>query len=242
VLSFTGEVIKFISFALLFGCMGQFASIRVSNEIDLPHFPTEVDRNEMGWQSKQGLDVYGGPYRITSDARLEQEQITRREKTDEEKQREAEKWGFDSWSEYREAYENHNLGSEDAGLYPPEVDYNPDESKSDDDRPPVFSVSKKTVDEVWWSDMSFHGTFEFHDILRRDPISYEAFTDDSGNVIHEKPEEYALDVYLQYEARFTRGTLDKIVFIGERMTDLDDPQEAALKKIEEWKEWKKENN
>lgn len=219
-----------------------FCSVTVSNEVQLPHFPDEVDRNEMSWQSKQGLDVYGGPYRITADGRLEQEQKTRREKTDEEKQREAEKWGFDSWSEYRDAYENHNVGNEDAGMYPPEVDYNPDESNPDDDRPPAFCVSKEIVDEVFWEDISFHGTFEFHNILRRDPISYETFTDDNGDVIHEKPEEYALDVFLQYEARFTRGSLDKIVFIGERMSASNDPREAALEKIEEWREWRKEND
>jgi len=219
-----------------------FSTIRVSNDINLPHFPDEVDRDEMSWQSKQGLDVYGGPYRITADGRLEQEQRTRREKTDEEKQREAEKWGFDSWSEYKEAYENHNLGNEDAGLYPPEVDYNPEESNPNDDRPPVFFPGEEKVDEVFWEDISFHGTFEFHNILRKDPTSYEAFTDDDGDVIHEKPEEYALDVFLQYEARFTRGNLDEIVFLGERMSDSDEPRETALNKIEEWKGWRKEND
>jgi len=211
-----------------------FASVRISNELNLPHFPDEIDRKEMVWQSKQGLNGDDGPYRVTADGRLEKQQKTRREKTDEEKQQEAETWGFDSWNEYKQAYENHTVGNNDTGMYPPEVDYNIDEAKSDDDRPPTFSVSEQTVDEVWWGDISFHGTFEFHNLIQRDPISYK-----SG--AHERPEDYALDVYLQYEARFTRGNLDEIVFIGERRSASNDPS-TALKKIEDWNEWQKEND
>jgi len=50
--------------------MGMFATVYVDESIDLPHFPEELE-SDCSWQSKQGLDVYDGPYRITADGRLE---------------------------------------------------------------------------------------------------------------------------------------------------------------------------
>lgn len=214
--------------------MGIYATVYVDNDIDLPYFPDEIDRTDMAWQSKQGINVYAGPYRITSDERLERKEVSHREKTPEEKQSEAEKWGFDSWEEYIQAYENNN---NDEKLYPPEVDYNPNE---DDEHPPIFP-SEKTVDETWWADHNMHGTFEFHKKIKRDPIEYETTLDPSSGTEIERPAEYALDICFKYEARFTRGDLDEIVFLGERGRDRDSSVESTLEKIEEWREWKEKS-
>ena len=209
--------------------MGVFARVRVDNSIDLPHFPEELDRTDMVWQSKRGVPVHGGPYRVTSDGRLEQHQTSYREKTAEEKQNEAEKWGFDSWDEYVQAYEDGD------GMIPDVIDYDLDE---DDEYPPVYP-SEKVVDETWWADYNMHGTFEFHQSIKRDPIEYEEITDPLGEEKSlERPSEYALSVYLEYEARFTKGDLDEIVFMGSRMGYADDPVEYALEQIAEWREWK----
>jgi hypothetical protein len=52
----------------------------------------------------------------------------------------------------------------------------------------------QTLDEELWLDHNIHGSFEFHG--RNDDIEDE--------------------FYWSYEARFTRGELDAIVFLGER--------------------------
>jgi hypothetical protein len=222
---------------------GMFTDVSVSEQIDLPHFPEEIDRSNMSWQSKQGLDVYGGPYRITADGRLEQKQTSYRDKTADEKQQEAQKWGFDSWDAYVQAYDEHEF---DEDMVPPSVDWDPDEDGFDD-MPPTFGKPREeTVDETWWGDTSFHGTFEFHQIIREDPIEFETMEDFTGNNESwesvERPSEYALNVYLEYEARFTRGDLDEIVFMGKRGSGSDDPVASAIEEIEEWQEWKEEND
>lgn len=209
--------------------MGVFATVYVDNSIDLPHFPEEIDREGMSWQSKQGLDVYAGPYRITADGRLEQKKESYREKTAEEKQAEAEKWGFDSWDEYVQAYED-----SEKTLYPDAVDYDPDDD-SIEDHPPFFP-SEETVDETWWADISHHGTFEFHQVIKRDPTDTEVIEGPNGEV--ERPTNYALNAFLEYEARFNKGDLDGIVFMGSRASPSDDPIGEALDKIEEWREWR----
>lgn len=55
---------------------------------------------------------------------------------------------------------------------------------------------KYTVDSQWWADHNMHGTFEFHASGKR-VDGYD-------------------DFYWSYEARYTEGDLDKIVFLGER--------------------------
>jgi hypothetical protein len=211
-----------------------FAIVRVSNEIELPHFPEEIDRDVMTWQSKQGLDVYSGPYRITEDGRLEQKKVSNRDKTDEEKQQEAERWGFNSWEEYEQAYEE----SDDGSLYPDVIDWDSEEDGYDE-HPPLFP-SEKTTDETWWGDISHHGTFEFHQMIRRDPIEYETLGRETLGTV-ERPSEYALSVFLEYEAHFDKGDLTDIVFVGTRgHASIDDPIGHALDKIEEWREWKEQ--
>lgn len=211
--------------------MGMFATIRVDNEIELPHFPEEIDRDDMAWQSKQGLDVYSGPYRITAEGRLEQKKVSHRDKTDEEKAEEAAKWGFDSWDEMKQVYDE----ADDSMLYPDEIEYDADEDGYEDS-PPLF-LSERTTDETWWADISHHGTFEFHQYLKRDPKEYEELETPTTGTI-ERPSEYALEVFLEYEARFRQGDLTDLVFMGERHTNVDDPIGEALDKIEEWREWK----
>jgi hypothetical protein len=210
-----------------------YSTVRVSDEINLPHFPDEIDRSDIRWQSKRGLDVYGDPYFITADGRLEQKQKTWREKTDEEKMQEAKKWGFDSWGEYVAAYDAHAVN--DDGIYPDAVEWDEDEDGYDE-RPPTVRPKDDTIDEVWWGDQSYHGTFEFHHLLRRDPVEYEEMVTLDGETV-ESPSEHALDVYLEYEARFTKGDLDGIVFIGDRFAE-SDPVQTALHEIEKWREWR----
>lgn len=210
--------------------MGMFGDVVVDSSIELPHFPEEIDRDGIVWQSKEGLDVYGGPYRITSDGRLEEKKTRYRDKTDDEKLEEAQKWGFDSWDEYIQAYEENK-----DSLYPDEIDYDIDRD-GDEDHPPLFPSEKK-VDETWWEDIYQHGTFEFHHVLQRDPLEYEEIETANGGTM-ERVSEYALDVYIEYEARFTEGNLDEIVFRGQRMPRSDDPIQSALDQIESWRAWK----
>lgn len=203
--------------------MGVYARVYIEDGVELPHFPRNIDRESMVWQSKSGLDAHSGPYRITYQGRLERKQKSHRKKTEEEKQAEAEKWGFSCWEEYVEAYNNI-----ESGLIPSEIDY---DRESDKDSPPTISPSENTVDEVWWADHNMHGTFEFHQSIKKDPIEYEEVVGPNGKKAR-KPSEYELDVYIEYEARFTRGDLDEIVFMGERMSN--NPVEETVSKLREW--------
>lgn len=58
---------------------------------------------------------------------------------------------------------------------------------------------KYTTDKEFWLDHSMHGSFEFHANTKR-LDNYD-------------------DFYWSYEARFTRGELDEIVFLGDRFSD-----------------------
>lgn len=60
---------------------------------------------------------------------------------------------------------------------------------------PLETWKYKVVDE-WWADHNMHGSFEFHASGKR----VDGFD----------------DFYWSYEARFTKGELEKIVFLGER--------------------------
>lgn len=185
-----------------------FATVTIDSSIDLPHFPERLDRENMSWQSKQGLDRYGLPYRVTAAGRLEQKQEEYREKTDEEKQAEAEKWGLDSWEEYTTAYDEY-----DEGIYPDAVD-----TESNDEYPPVVARSQ-TLENEFWHDVNHHGTFEIHQMLRENPQDTETIGGDPLEEGVERDCDYELDVFLSYEVIFDRGDLQEIKFMGERMGD-----------------------
>lgn len=197
--------------------MGMFATVFVSSGIDLPYMPSSVDYEEMSWQSKQGLDVYSGPYRITEEGRLERKEKSAREKTYEEKDEEAKRWGFESWEDYTSAYEDY-----DGGLVPESVDY--EEGK---EHPPTVYPSETTVDEIWWADHNMHGTFEFHRMMERNPTKRDEMLENNENTSLES----SSNLYVQYEARFTKGDLDDIVLVGERGSD--ETLEETIKKIKE---------
>lgn len=207
--------------------MGMFASIRLEDGVELPHFPDSLD-TDRGWQSKQGLDVYDGPYRITSDGRLEKKYESYREKTDTEKLDEAERWGFDSWEAYLDAYDSMEENS--GGLIPDEIDY--DFETDDGAPPPAIRPKEQVKDDSWWGDCNYHGTFEFHDIVRENPVEME-----ERDGAPDKVTEWELDVYVEYEARFTKGELDEIVLIGDRGHDSDSREEI----IEKFEQFEKNN-
>jgi len=206
---------------------GMFVTCYIDEEVTLPHFPEEIDHSEIGWQCKQGLDLYAGPYRITSDGRVEQQKYSKREKTDTEKLEEAEKWGFDSWDEYVTAYEQ-----TDENIIPEELD-----DDTTDEYPPPHPSTTKT-DKTWWADISYHGTFEFHTILKRDPVSETEVKSPVSGEFVPMPDEYMLDVYCSYEADVDQGELQEIRFMGDRFADADNPVESAIEQIEEWRRWK----
>jgi len=220
---------------------GMFANVRVDESIELPHFPEDLDHSfpAMQWQCKRGLNRYGGTYRITEDGRLEQKKESHRDKTEEEKLEEAQKWGFDSWEEFTAAYDDHGCGD---GLYPDSVDFEMEETDGEDEHPPM-TPREQTLNEEWWADISHHGTFEFHALLREEPQDTETIDpnlcivdgeSNNDDQTFERPTDYLLDVLVEYEARFTRGKLDDIVFVGERHND--QPFESAVEKLEEYKQ------
>lgn len=192
--------------------MGMFAHVRIDESVDLPHFPEELDHTNYDWQSKRGVDVFSGPYRLTRDGGIEQQTTVYRDKTDEEKQEEAERWGFGSWDEYTAAYDPENWDIDEEGVVPDAVDWDGD-AESYDERPPsVEGPSEKVVPERLWVGYNKHGTIEFHATIT----------------------EGSLDIFIGYEARFNRGELEDIMFLGCRHCNSDDPVEHALQQIEDW--------
>jgi hypothetical protein len=220
--------------------MGMFASIRIDESIDLPYFPEELDHTDYGWQSKRGIDVYNGPYKLTEDGRLKREEKIWTEKTDEEKQAEAEKWGFDSWDEYTSVYEGGWSIDED-GIIPDAVDWDSDEDGYEDMPPTFAGPSDETVKKTIWLDCNKHGTVEFYTRITEGVISTieeeKPLSTDDGET-REVVEEWALNIFVEYEARFDRGGLTDIVFMGDRHQNTDDPIGDVLEQINKWKEWK----
>jgi len=189
---------------------GMFDNISVDEEVSLPYFPDSLDKTEINWQTKsfhRGLDNF----KLTEDGRLLEENISHREKTPEEKQAEAEQWGFDSWDAYVSAYDEWSY-DDAGGMVPASVD---GELTHDDDteNPPTFMPSRTVIDERWWADRNYHGSFEFHTVLKEEPTEYEKMVKSDGESV-EIPREYELDVFLSYEARFTNGELQNILLVG----------------------------
>lgn len=208
--------------------MGLFATVEIEEGVDLPHWPASLDRSEIWWQSKQGLDVYAeGNYRITEDGRLEHKKYSYREKTDEEKHAEAAKWGYDSWEEYTSAYNKMPSGE----ILPDDIDGDEDADGEFEDSPPTLFPEEQILDDSYWSDEDYHGTIEFHASIRQNPTEYEEFEKLSGEVV-ERPSEWELNIFVAYEARFTKGELDEIVLVGRHK---DDPEDI-IERLEEWED------
>lgn len=130
--------------------MGVFDTIHIESGVDWPDdCPLEPD--EQTWQSKTLGNPSMQSYKITSEGRLLRLERSSRPKTESEKQREATKWGFDSWEQYVEAYD------ECDGLIPDSINHD-----DMDETPPVARPIEQTIDEEWWEDHNMHGTFEFH--------------------------------------------------------------------------------
>jgi hypothetical protein len=204
--------------------MGIFASIEVEEGVELPHFPDNLDVEGRWWQSKQGLDVYGGPYKLTAGGRLLRKEQSFRDKTEEEKQAEAEKWGCDSWDEYVQVYEDSDE------MFPEELDWS-EEENGYEDTPPTMSPRANTLDEEWWADHNMHGSFEFHDVIQHNPTEFEERISPDGGT-KERPVEWEFDLYVEYEARFTKGDLEEIVLMDGRGTSSMTSDEMAQRLTE----------
>lgn len=156
--------------------MGLFDTVLVDESLELPDYP-ESSHGDIRWQSKDIRAPTMDTYRITSDGRLEMKEMTFRDMTDEERMEYMDEHApkdYDSWEEW---------------------------SDDDDTLGPLPSWDQ-TVDEEWWADQNYHGSFEFHHVLREDPQGYNEI----GG-----PTDYATKEYWSFEARFTKGDLDEIV-------------------------------
>lgn len=200
--------------------MAMFDSVSVEADVSLPHFPESLDKTEIGWQSKS-FERALAQYKLTADGRLLKKEERHREKTDEEKQAEAEQWGFDSWDAYTTAYDE--MDDDSMQFYPDSIEVAEDEKS-----PPSFHPSEQVLEDTYWADQNYHGSFEFYSSIREDPVSYEEFSKLDGETV-ERPDEWELDILLSYEARFTEGELQNIVVVGRH-----DSKEDVLQQLEEW--------
>lgn len=196
-----------------------FAHVRINESIELPYFPEQLDHTNYDWQSKRGVNVYNGPHRLTENGKLERQETIFREKTEEEKREEAEKWGFNSWEEYTAVYDSENWDINEDGIVPDEVDWDSNKDNNDDMPPTFVGPSEKIVDERIWLDCNKHGNVEFHAYIK----------------------EGSLDILVGYEARFNRGDLEDVMFLGCRNCKSDDPVEHAVQQIEEWRNSRSQN-
>lgn len=198
-----------------------FDNVKVEEGVDLPHLPDSIDPAEIGWQTKS-FERTLSVFKLTEDGRLLRKEQSYRDKTAEEKQSEAEKWGYGSWDAYVQAYDSAE------GLYPDSIDY---DMYSDElgETPPSITPRPKTLDETFWADHNYHGTMEFYSSLRRNPVAHEVLTDDDGEEF-ERPTEFELDVFVSYEARFTKGELDDIVLVARH----DYEREEIIEQLEEY--------
>lgn len=175
--------------------MGMFDRIQLEEGVDLPKFPDHRSPTDLEWQTKDIGMPSMQTYKLTADGRLLRQEVEYREKTDEEKQNDAEEHGFSSWEEY-------TTFAEEAS---------PDEMMQ---LGVIGPPRSQTVDERFWLDHNMHGSFEFH------------ASDDDAEVGEGD------GFFWSYEARFTKGELEAIVFLGERGSgDPNDvkPEEPAKK-------------
>jgi len=159
--------------------MGLYDRLFLKDGVDLPKFPRERSPTDIDWQTKDISRPAMRTFKLTASGELLRQEEERREKTDDEKQTEAEEYGFESWEDYVSFSEDANreeLLSRGLGIGPPD---------------------KQTVADEFWLNHNMHGTFEFHG-------SNDGIAD---------------GFFWSYEARFTKGDLDAIVFLGTRGGD-----------------------
>ena len=196
---------------------GMFATVTLDESIDLPHFPEWIDRSDLSWQSKRGIDRYSGPYRVNADGRLEEKHKAYRDKTEAEKLDEAQKWGYNSWEAYADARTEEPYGG-DGGRISQLIEYH-------DELPPGGAfVSEQTVEDEYWVDQETHGTVEIHQVVRRGSYTESPISEELSVT---SPDEYQFEFYFSYELTFKHGTLDDVLFCGTRHNDFDSVQEAA---------------
>lgn len=159
--------------------MGLFDTVIVDDGIELPAFPRDRSPTDITWQTKDIGRPSMRTFKLSAAGRLLRRAREMREKTEAEKQAEADEQGFDSWEEYV-AYCDEANPTEllDRGIRP-------------------VGPGHQTVAEEFWLDHTMHGTVEFHG---------------SSDEIED-------GFYWSYEARFAKGDLDAIVFLGERGGD-----------------------
>lgn len=156
--------------------MGVYDTVVMEDDVELPKFPHDRRPTEIDWQTKEIGHPFIRTFKLTASGRLLRKERDMREKTDDEKQAEAEDHGFDSWDDYVSFCEDadpEELLRQGLGLGVP---------------------NKQTVADEFWLDHTMHGSFEFHG-------SNDDITD---------------GFFWSYEARFTKGDLDAIVFLGKR--------------------------
>lgn len=202
--------------------MGMYDNVSLEEDVSLPYFPESLDKTELNWQSKS-FERALAQYKLTEDGRLLKEEERHRAKTDEEKQAEANKWGFDSWDAYTTEYDE--MDDYSTQFYPDSIEVAEDEAE---ESPPSFHPSEQVLEDTYWADQNYHGSFEFYASIREDPVSYEEFSTLDGETV-ERPDEWELDILLSYEARFTEGELQNIVLVGRHNS-----REDVRQQLEEW--------
>jgi len=187
--------------------MGLFARVTIDDSINLPHYPNHLERGHT-WQSK--TDALDGlvSYCVDDRGRLVRETQHKRQKTEEEKRKEAQKWGYDSWDEYVTAYD------ESDDMWPDDIDY----EEGDVERPPAVRPSEQTVHETTWEDTHMHGEVEVYRAVDK----WQGANPDHDDFP---------STLLQYTLWFQQGKLQDVIIGGRGVG-----REAMLDRIREWEE------
>jgi hypothetical protein len=127
--------------------MGMYNEVIIDQRFELPEYPTNAVRK---FQTKDIEPRSLHTYRITGEGVLQKKEVERCEKTAEEKQKEAEEQGFDSWDEYVEWHEKKmNEGESPLQLF------------LERDIHPLGPMETK-VDQMWWEEYSYDGRLNFY--------------------------------------------------------------------------------
>lgn len=178
---------SFINRVHVFVDMGVFNTIKLDSSVSLPYWPdTEYPVEDIEWQSKN-LDAPAlETYKITDAGELCKKRLDRREATTEEANDIAQRvtgGEVETWEEWEAMWADRDMS---------------------------IPWVKEVVDDEWWEDVEYDGSFTFYTSLHK-------FED-------------APDMIAEYEAIFTDGKLESINFVGGRVTD----RERAIELMESW--------